>query len=91
MRLSGAGATLSDLALVLVDGCRADAYGLPADNLSRIGVAWASILGLDVDIPAWKVGLLMAALKIVRAANQPDDDSLIDAVGYLEIVRRTRG
>ena len=85
--------TLSDQALRLVDGPRAKAYGQPegpTGNMARIGMAWAAILGNPAPVPAWKVALMLSTMKNVRAAETPEDDSLVDSVGYLEIVRRTR-
>ena len=83
-------ATLSDRALELINGPRADSYAAPEINLARIGVMWAPILGLDDAVPAWRVALALAALKIARAAHRPDEDSVVDAVGYLELVERLR-
>ena len=84
------GRTLSDRALELVDGPRQDSYAPPEVNLGRIGAMWAAILSEPDAIPGWKVALMLSALKIARAAHRPDDDSLVDAVGYLEIVERLR-
>jgi len=50
---------------------------------------WSAVLDVE-DVPPWKVALMMAGLKIARLAETPSDDSLIDAVGYLEIVRQLR-
>lgn len=83
------GPTLSDEALALVDGARAAEYDKPELNLERIGAAWGAVLGSE-SIPGWQVALCMAALKCVRAGHKATDDSLIDAVGYLEIARRLR-
>ena len=51
---------------------------------------WAAILGLPEAVPGWKVALMMSALKIARAAHNPNDEALVDATGYLEIVERLR-
>lgn len=85
--------TLSDLALELIHGDRAAEYAPPEENLTAIGAVWGVLLRDHVagePIPAWRVALLMAALKIVRAGHKPGDDSLIDSVGYIELVRRLR-
>ena len=82
--------TLSDLALDLIHGPRAEEYAPPEVNLPRIGAAWAAVLGLPEAIPGWKVALMMAGLKIVRAGHKPGDDSLVDACGYLELARELR-
>ena len=84
------GRTLSDRALELVDGPRQDSYAPPEVNLGRIGAMWAAILGLPEAVPGWKVALMMSALKIARAAHNPNDEALVDATGYLEIVERLR-
>ena len=81
-------ATLSDLALGPVASQRSGEYGAPLINHWRIGQIWSGIL--DLEIPPWKVALMMVGLKIARLAETPSDDSLIDGVGYLEIVRQIR-
>lgn len=81
--------TLSDEALELVHGPRAEEYAPPEVNMPRIGAVWGAILGRE-PIPAWQTALMLAGLKLVRAANTPSDDSLIDSVGYMEIVKRLR-
>lgn len=81
--------TLSDRSLSLIRSERQASYGPPDENLRRIGVAWAAIFDCP-PIPPHKVALAMAALKLTRAAHRPDDDSLVDAVGYLEIAYRLR-
>lgn len=82
--------TLSDRALDLINGPRADEYAPPELNLPRIGQAWAAVLGLPEAIPGHKVALMMAALKCVRAAHSATDDSLVDLVGYAELAERLR-
>ena len=84
------GATLSDRALALIDGPRQDDYAAPEVNFARIGGMWALILGLPEAIPPARVALMMAALKLARAAHKPTEDSLVDAVGYLELCERLR-
>lgn len=81
--------SLPEQARSLVDGERQEAYGPPDDNLARIGVAWSAIFGCD-PIPAWKVALALASLKLVRAAHRADEDSLRDAHGYLILAERLR-
>lgn len=81
--------TLSDLALGLVANQRSAEYGPPLINHWRIGQIWSGMLDLE-SIPPWKVALMMAGLKIARMTETPSDDSLTDAVGYLEIVRQLR-
>lgn len=81
--------SLSDRALALIGSDRQASYGPPAENLRRIGVAWSAIFDCP-PIPAHKVALAMAALKLTRAAHRPDDDSLVDAVGYCELAADLR-
>lgn len=93
VRLDRASPTLSDLALALIDGDRQADYDSPQANLGAIGVVWGVLLrdhAPGEPIPAWRVALLMSALKIVRAGYKPGDDSLVDGAGYLELVRRLR-
>ena len=83
-------ATLSDRALELINGPRAEMYAAPEVNLARIASMWSAILGLDEPIQAWQVALMMCALKVARVAHQPNDDGLVDLVGYAELVARLR-
>ena len=89
-RKAAARRTLSDMALELVNGQRAAEYAPPDKNMKRIGETWAAMLGLDHPIASWRVALMLAALKVIRAANTPSTDSLVDACGYLEIARSLR-
>jgi hypothetical protein len=73
-------------AVDLVDGDRQADYGEPVANMTAIGKAWESILGVPVS--AEKVALCMASLKLVREANKHKDDNIIDALGYVEIAKR---
>lgn len=82
--------SLGERARDLINGDRQDHYGAPADNLRAIGWTWGAMLGLDKPIPSWRVALMMSALKTVRAAHQPTDDSLVDGAGYLELARDLR-
>ena len=48
---------------------------------SCIAKIWSSIL--RVEIKSWEVALMMAGLKIARAAYNPDhEDNWIDLAGY---------
>lgn len=81
--------SMSATALELVNGARQDRYGPPDESLARIGAAWGALLGTDA-IPGWRVALLLAAMKLVRAAGNADEDSVTDAFGYLHLVERLR-
>lgn len=69
----------------LVHGDRGVAYGHPADDFARTGRMWGAILGIS-DVPADKVGLCMAAVKISREVNKPSRDNRADLAGYAETV-----
>lgn len=84
------GDTLSDRALALVNGPRAEEYAPPEVNMPRIGQMWGAMLGLEKPIPGWRVALMLAGLKLIRAAHKPGEDSLIDSVGYIEIAERLK-
>jgi len=49
---------------------RQNDYGDAEANLTAIGRSWGSILRIE-DIPAWKVGLMMDALKTIRITQNP--------------------
>lgn len=82
--------TLADRARELVDGPRQDEYDAPERNMARVGATWAAMLGLEEPIAPHKVALMLAGLKVIRAAHTPSDDSIADAHGYLLIAERTR-
>ena len=81
--------------LTQVDGIiseRGRNYGDPRESFCQIAEIWTTLLRSQLApgqrVSASDVGLLMAALKIVREANMHKRDNLIDAVGYLTIVAR---
>ena len=78
------------MALGFIRNERSDEYGPPLINHVRIGQIWGALLDTSEPIPPWRVSLMMAGLKLARATQTPTDDSLLDAVGYLEIVRDLR-
>lgn len=68
-----------------VSSDRNNEYGEPEDNFALIADFWGVYLGdMDSDFPdAYDVSMLMALMKIARAAKRPDNaDSLIDLAGY---------
>lgn len=71
---------------------RGNVYGDAAESFAQIADIWTSLLrprlAPNRRLTPSDVGLLMAALKIVREANMHKRDNLIDAVGYLTIVSR---
>lgn len=72
----------------IVAGVRQEQYGDPVDVHTRIGQAWAGILGLPEVTPK-EVALCMAALKLVREASPRTGlrDNFVDAAGYVQIAR----
>ena len=72
-----------DTANGLIHGARQETYGDATETARRIGMAWASIIGIGEPIPPFQVQAMMAALKLVRASIDPShEDSWIDAVAY---------
>lgn len=65
----------------LVNGDRGQAYGPPHLDFARVGRIWGAILDVP-DIPAHKVGLCLAGLKLSRESFQHKRDSLVDLAGY---------
>ena len=55
-------------------------YGDATEMHERIAQAWSAVLGDTVT--SYQVALCMVALKICRATQAQDPDSLIDAAGY---------
>ena len=79
-----------DHARSIVDGRRHDEYGNPERNLTRIGQAWSSLLGLEEPLGPDLVALMLAAMKLVRAAGRNHEDDLPDAAGYVLLASRAR-
>ncbi|NBQ70169.1 MAG: hypothetical protein EBU46_15580 [Nitrosomonadaceae bacterium] len=81
--------------LTQVDGIiseRGRNYGDPRESFCQIAEIWTTLLRSQLapgqKVSASDVGLLMAALKIVRQSNTHKRDNLVDAIGYLTIVSR---
>jgi hypothetical protein len=73
-----------DNAKELINGQRAQDYGPPEVNFSRIAKLWEPILG--IGIKPHEVALCLAQLKVARLINTPDhEDSWVDAAGYVGI------
>ena len=63
---------------------RAKQWGDPVLTHARIATAWSAIL--DHPVTATEAALMMAALKLVRAAVNPTEpDSFEDCKGYVKI------
>ena len=60
---------------------RNNTHGEPEDSFRKIAAIWSAIL--DKPIAPYTVALLMAGLKIARAAGKPDNpDNWVDLAGY---------
>lgn len=73
---------VADDARKLVYGDRHSDYGSPERNLTKIGLVWGAMLGVE-PIPPRTVAVMMAGLKLVRASGRTNRDDLVDGIGYL--------
>ena len=75
----------------ILNGNRQGQYGKPERNLSDIANVWNWYLnarksGQSAGLDAKDVGIMMALLKIVRAASgYYKDDNYVDAINYLAL------
>lgn len=76
--------TLGDEAYGIVTGARREKYGPPERNFRRIALAWEALT--DRAYTEAEVGLMMAAMKLVREANVHQRDNIVDGMGYLYAV-----
>jgi len=71
---------------------RGNDYGDYRVSFTAMATVWTVLLGSKLSagssVSPSDVGLLMAALKLVREAHKHKDDNLVDAVGYLSIVSK---
>lgn len=69
----------------LTHGDRRKAYGTPATVFAGYAKIWSGLLAskLKSDLTATDVTLMMTGLKLAREANNPAEDNLTDAHGYL--------
>ena len=66
-------------------------YGSFSSNMKKIAKVWSVILDqeltqgipLNPGIPAYKVALMYAAAKLIRASNNYKEDNYDDALAYL--------
>jgi hypothetical protein len=76
----------------LINGDRAEAYGLPFDNFRR----WRNMCraterpGL-VNITAEDLAVVMICLKVSRDTNAAGRDNLVDGSAYFELWNQVRG
>lgn len=73
---------VADDAREMVYGDRHRDYGSPERNLTKIGMVWGALLGIEA-IPPRQVAVMMAGLKLVRASGRDNRDDLVDGIGYL--------
>ena len=70
-----------DQAGQLIDGPRADDYGLVKESFQRIAAGWSEIT--KTEITPIQVGMMMQWLKICRLTTSPRHaDSHLDVIGY---------
>ena len=74
---------------------KAEIYGEPEIAMENIGKIWGGILSQHTGIkdggrvPANVVALMLAGMKLARLARTPEhEDSMKDAHGYLDIVKK---
>lgn len=87
------GSSILDEAREIVFGDREQTHGEPAKNLRAIGHIWTAILAgklqPDATIEPEIVCLMMAGLKLARAANRPSHrEHALDTVGYMALMER---
>ena len=81
-----------DKAKELVNGERQGDYGHPFDDFSKTAKMWEA-LKPGVEFTPEDVALFMVCVKLSREVNQPKEDNIVDAHGYLltyEMVKRRR-
>jgi len=72
----------------LVGTDRQTEYGDAYQNYVRISALWSFLTGAEID--ASKAALMMAALKLDRAWQNPEHrDSYVDLAGYAAIARES--
>lgn len=69
---------------------RVQVYGDPVAGFAEIATMWSVLF--DVEVPAWKVPIAQALMKVVRMKTSPDySDHSDDIDGYLDIFRKIIG
>ena len=58
-------------------------YGSFENNMTNIGRAWSSLLGLKNDIPAFMVANMYVVSKLIRTNKKFKQDNYDDAANYL--------
>jgi hypothetical protein len=78
----------------IITGDREQTYGKPEVNLRRIADQWSCYLNqkyqqqnmLSVEDVCW----MMVLLKMSRQMNHHTNDNLIDAIGYIALIEKTK-
>jgi len=79
-----------DMAKSLINGDRAATHGDARSMHQTIAEMWSAIL--NVEISATQAALMMAALKLARAAAHPEhEDNWVDAAGYIALAGEMAG
>ena len=80
-----------DTAKTLINGDRAATHGDAYEMHEVIAEMWSAILGFSVS--PMRVALMMAALKLARASQNPADhaDNWVDACGYIALAGEMAG
>ena len=79
-----------DTAKALINGDRAVTHGDAHKMHNVIAEMWSAILGFSVS--PMRVALMMAALKLARASQNPDHaDNWADAAGYIALAGEMAG
>ncbi len=79
-----------DTAKTLINNDRAVTYGDAYEMHKVIAETWSAILGFSVS--PMRVALMMAALKLARASQNPDHaDNWVDAAGYIALAGEMAG
>jgi hypothetical protein len=68
----------------ITKGDRREEYGSVDESFTRIAKLWSVVL--DIPVTPEQVGLCMIGLKIARALNGMDHDSLVDIAGYARCI-----
>lgn len=82
----------------IITGDREQTYGKPEVNLRRIADQWSCYLNLkyqqqnmlSVMLSVEDVCWMMVLLKMSRQMNSYADDNLIDAIGYIALIEKTK-
>ena len=80
-----------DTAKGLINGDRAETHGDAYHMHNVIAEMWSTILG-GISVSPMRVALMMAALKLARASENPNhSDNFVDACGYIALAGEMAG